>query len=172
MDTRCEKDLYGMISSGTPFRRLIEEPDRNPLLPKNLVEIGINGWLASKYYGDYCKEKGITVIPAREVHRRGIKDVVAEALEIASDRTEAIWISFDIDGLDLAYAPGTCAPNPGGLTSYQALEAIWLIGQHPLCKGMDLLEVAPPWDVQNITSIMAAALAMQFIGATKKRIYG
>ncbi len=165
-------DHHGMISSGTPFRRLMEEPERNPLNPKNLVEIGINGWLASKKYGDFCKEQGITVIPAREVHKRSIEDVVKQALEIAGDGTEAIWISFDIDGLDLAYAPGTCAPNPGGLTAYQALEAIWMIGQHPLCRGMDLLEVSPPWDIQNLTSITAGALAMQFIGATKKRIYG
>jgi formimidoylglutamase len=165
-------DQHGMISSGTPFRRLMEEPERNPLKPKNLVEIGINGWLASKKYGDFCKEKGITIFPAREVHRRGIDEIVQEALEIASDGTDAIWISFDIDGLDAAYAPGTCAPNPGGLTAHQALEAVWTIGQHPLCRGMDLLEVSPPWDLHNITSIMAAALAMNFIGATKKRIYG
>ncbi|CEP67473.1 Ureohydrolase [Moorella glycerini] len=166
------KNHHGMISSGTPFRRLMEEPEKNPLQPKNLVEIGINGWLASRYYGNYCKEQGITVIPAREVHKRGIEDVVEQALEIAGDGTEAIWISVDIDCLDSAYAPGTCAPNTGGLTSYHLLEAIWTIGQHPLCRGMDLLEVSPPWDVQNLTSLTAASLCMQFIGATKKRIYG
>lgn len=166
------KDHHGMISSGTPFRRLIEEPTRNPLNPKNLVEVGINGWLSSKYYMDYCKDQGITVIPARQVHKRGIEDVLAQAIEIASQGTDAIWISVDIDGLDLAYAPGTCAPNPGGLTSYQVLEAIWTIGQHEKCRGMDLLEVSPPWDVQNVTSLMGAALCMQFIGATKKRLYG
>lgn len=46
------KDHHGMVSSGTPFRRLIDEPPRNPLKPKNLVEVGINGWLSSKYYAD------------------------------------------------------------------------------------------------------------------------
>lgn len=163
------KSHHGEISSGTPFRRLMEEPER-PLRPENLVELGINGWHNSKYYMDYCKEKGVTVITAREVHKKGIENVVSRALDIVSNNTKAIWLSLDIDGLDFAAAPGTCAPNPGGLTSHQALEAVWLIGQHPLCRGIDIVEVAPPLDIKDLTSYMGAALAMQYFGATKKRL--
>ena len=164
-------DHHGMISSGTPFRRLMNEPERNPLKPTNLVEVGINGWLNSKYYRDYCDEQGITIIPARDVHRRGIDEVIEEAIEIASKDCDAIWISVDIDGLDLAYAPGTCAPNPGGLTSFQMLEAIYRIAQEEKCMGMDLLEVSEPWDVQNLTSMMGAALCMNFLGGIATRKY-
>jgi len=160
---------HGEVSSGTPFRRLVEEPER-AVLPKNLVELGINGWLNSRFYMDWCREKGITVIPARQVHKRGIEEVVNQALELASDGTEAIFLSIDIDGLDLSVAPGTCAPNPGGLSSYQALEAVWMIAQHPLTRGFDLVEVAPSLDVANLTSIMAAAMVMHFLGGTKKRL--
>ena len=138
--------------------------------PRNLVELGINGWLNSRFYMDWCREKGITVIPAREVHKRGIEEVVTQALERASDGTDAIFLSIDIDGLDLGVAPGTCAPNPGGLSSYQALEAVWMIAQHPLTRGFDLVEVAPPLDVANLTSIMAAAMIMHFLGGTKKKL--
>ncbi len=160
---------HGEVSSGTPFRRLLEEPD-NPLKPENFVEIGINGWLNSRYYMDYCRDIGVRVMPAREVHKRGIEAAVSEALERASHNTDAIFLSIDIDGLDIGAAPGTCAPNPGGLTSYQALEAVWMIGQHRLSRGFDLLEVAPCLDNQNLTSIMSAALVMHYMGATKKRI--
>jgi formimidoylglutamase len=170
LDVRKTQD--GVISSGTPFRRLIEEPERNPLDPKNFVEIGINGWLSSKDYGDYCKEKGITIIPAREVHERGYKDVIKQALEIAGNGTDAIWLSVDIDGLDSSVAPGTCAPNPGGLTAHEALEIVWTVANHPKCAGMDLLEVAPPLDFNNITSIVATYLCMQFIGGIKNQKYG
>ena len=163
------KSHHGELSSGTPFRRLMEEPE-HPLLPKNFVEIGINGWHNSKFYMDYCRKMGITVIPAREVHQRGITNVVAQALDIASNGTKAIFLSFDIDGLDFAAAPGTCAPNPGGLTSYQGLEAVWQIGQHPLLRGMDIMELSPPLDVKGLTSNMGAALVMQYLGATKKRL--
>jgi formimidoylglutamase len=162
---------HGEVSSGTPFRRLMEEPD-NPVLPENLVEIGINGWLNSRFYRDYCREMGVTVIPARQVHQRGIEDVVAEALEKATAGTEAIFLSIDIDGLDLSVAPGTCAPSPGGLSAYEALEAVWLIGQHPKTKGLDVVEVAPPLDQGGVTSMMAAALIMNYFGSVKSRLQG
>jgi formimidoylglutamase len=160
---------HGEVSSGTPFRRIMEEPE-NPVRPKNLVEIGINSWLNSRYYMDYCREKGVTVIPARQVHRRGIDDVIAQALELAADGTDAIFLSFDIDGLDLSIAPGTCSPNPGGLTAYQALELVWQVGQHPLSHGMDIVEIAPIMDQGGVTSIMGVALIMNYLGATKVRL--
>lgn len=160
---------HGEVSSGTPFRRILEEPDR-PVSPKNLVQIGINGWLNSRYYRDYCREKGVTVIPAREVHRRRVDDVIAQALETASDGTDAIFLSIDIDGLDLSIAPGTCAPNPGGLSAYESLEMVWQIGQHPLSRGIDVMEVAPNLDVGGVTSMMGAALIMHYFAATKMRL--
>jgi formimidoylglutamase len=160
---------HGEVSSGTPFRRLMEEPER-PVLPKNLVEIGINGWLNSRYYMDYCREMGVNVIPARQVHRRGVDDVIAQALEALTDGTEAFFLSIDIDGLDMSVAPGTCAPTPGSLSAYQTLELVWQIGQHPLCRGMDIVEVAPCLDAAGVTSIMCAALIMNFLAATKVRL--
>jgi formimidoylglutamase len=166
MDVRISH--HGEISSGTPFRRLLEQPER-PLKPKHFVEIGINGWLNSRFYRDYCREQGIRIISARETHQRGIEQVVEEALSIVTNGTKAFFLTVDIDGLDISVAPGTNAPNPGGLTAYQALEAVWTIGQHPLCRAMDLLEVAPPLDLGNLTSLMGAALILNFLGATKKR---
>ena len=160
---------HGEVSSGTPFRRLMEEAD-NPLRPENFVEIGINGWLNSRYYMDYCREQGVTVIPARQVHRQGVDDVIEQAIEIAGNDTDAIFLSIDIDGLDLSVAPGTCAPNPGGLTAYQGLELVWQIGQHPLAKGMDVCEVAPSLDCGGVTSMTAAALVMHYMGAAKVRL--
>jgi len=160
---------HGEVSSGTPFRRIMEEPE-TPVLPKNLVEIGINGWLNSRYYMDYCREQGVTVIPAREVHRRGIDDVITQALELAGDGTQAIFLSVDIDGLDLSIAPGTCSPNPGGLSAYESLELIWQIGKHPLSRGMDVVEIAPSLDQGGVTSIMGVALIMHYLGATKVRL--
>ena len=163
------KSPNGEITSGTPFRRLMEEAER-PLMPTNFVEIGINGWCASKYYRDYCKEQGVTIITAREVHKRGIEDTVSQALEVASKGTKAIFLSFDVDVLDCPFAPGTCALNPGGLTSYQALEAVWQIGQHPSSQGIGIFEIAPLLDIKNLTSHLGAALIMNYIGSIKKRL--
>ncbi len=159
---------HGEVSSGTPFRRLLERAEK-PLKPQHFVELGTNGWLNSRYYMDYCREMGIRVIPCREVHTRGIAATVNEALERVSDGTDAVFLSFDIDALDLAHVPGTNVPGVGGLSSHQALEAVWMIGRHPLCRGIDLVEVAPALDAAGVSSMMASALLMQFMGATKKR---
>ena len=160
---------HGEVSSGTPFRRLIDDAS-GKLDPKNLVEFGINSWLNSRYYMDYCRDLGVTVIPARDLHLNGILPAIDRAIEIAADGTEAIFLTFDIDAIDAAHVPGTNAPSAGGLTSFQALESVWHIAQHPKCRGMDIVEVAPSLDAANVSSIMGAALAMQFMGATKRRL--
>lgn len=159
---------HGEVSSGTPFRRLMEEPER-PVSSENFVEIGINGWLNSRYYMDYCRDKGVTVIPARDVHRRGVDEVIAQALKIATNGVEALFLSVDIDSVDLSAAPGTCAPSPGGLTPYEVLEMVWQIGQHPMCRAVDMMEVAPSLDSAGVTSMMGAAIIMNFMGAVKAR---
>jgi arginase family enzyme len=159
---------HGEVSSGTPFRRLLEETGQ-PLNPTNFVELGINGWLNSKYYMDNIREMGVTIIPAREVHRRDLDDVITQALEIATSGVDALFISFDIDAIDLSAAPGTCSPSPGGLTQYQVQEMVWQFGQNPLCRGFDIVEVSPSLDQGGVTSMMAMSLIMNFMGATKIR---
>ncbi len=160
---------HGEVSSGTPFRRLMEDK-KTPLDPANFVEFGIGTWLNSRYYRDYCRDMGVRVISAREIHLEGVVPKIEEAIEIAAKGTDAIFLSFDIDAIDLAHVPGTNAPNAGGLTSFQALETVWRVGQHPKCRAMDMVEVAPSLDAANVSSIMGAALVMQFMGATKKRL--
>ena len=165
------KTYDGFITSGTPFHRLVDEVERNPLDMKNFVDVGINGWHATKEYHDFICDRGGRIISAREVHKRGIEDVIEEALELACNGTDAIWLSFDIDGIDSASVVGCCSPSPGALTAAQALEAVWMISQHEKCMGMDILEVCPPADVRDATVEMAAYLSSQFLGGVAKRLY-
>lgn len=160
---------HGEISSGTPFRRALEELG-GKVRGRNLVEIGINGWHNTRFYMSYAHEQGVRIISAREVHRRGIDDVIAEALERAADGTEAIYLSVDIDALDIPWAPGTCSPGVGGLTSYQVLEAVYQIGRHPKTRAFDLVEVAEPLDVRDVTSVVGAQIVMHMLGASKARL--
>lgn len=152
----------GEITSGTPFRRLIELPSGR-VSPRNLVQLGIGDWRNSRHYVEFCRKAGTTVVPAREVHRRGVEAVVAEALDVAAAGTSGFFVSFDLDALDPAFAPGVSAHAPGGLTAAQALELVFLLGQHPACRGFDLVELAPPLDVQDLSSHLAAALVLRFL---------
>ena len=117
-------------------------------------------------YRDWCREQNVTVIPARQVHREPLDDIIGRALEVAADGTEAIWITLDIDALDAAYAPGTNAPPVGGLTSPQVLEMVYQFGQHPKVRGYDVMEVSPYLEPNHgITPHVAAATILNFFAA-------
>jgi agmatinase len=159
----------GELSAGTPFRRLLED-DSEKLDHNNFVELGLSGWHNTKKYVNWVKENGSAVITAREIHRQGVDQAVARAIEQATDGTEAVFLSIDIDVLDPAAAPGTCAPSPGGLLNHQVLEIVYQLGRHKLVKGADLMEIAPPLENENITAQMGAAVVTQLFGAQKEQL--
>ena len=129
----------------------------------------MRGWENNKANQNFLNENKIRYITAMEVKERGIRDVMKEALEIASDGTEAMYLSMDIDGLDICYAPGTAAPTPGGLSSSDYLYMVYEFGRQESSRAMDIMEISPPFDPTQITSIMGAYLIAQFCGAVKKR---
>ncbi|WP_336036209.1 agmatinase family protein [Halobacterium yunchengense] len=157
----------GELSSGTPFRRLLED-DSGQLDGENFVELGLSGWHNSKYYLDWVHEVGAEVIPARDVHKKGVDVAADRALEAATDGTEAVFLSVDIDVLDAGLAEGTCAPAPGGLQSWQLLELVYQLGSHEAVRGADLMEVAPPLDRTGATTSIGAAVVTQFLGARRE----
>lgn len=157
----------GELSSGTPFRRLLED-DADQLASENFVELGLSGWHNSKYYVDWVREVGAEIVSAREIHREGTDAAVDRALSAATDGTEAVFLSVDIDVLDAGVAPGTSAPSPGGLHSHQLLELVYQLGRHEAVRGADLMEVAPPLDqAGDVTAMVGAAVVTQFFGARK-----
>ena len=103
---------------------------------------------------------GFRVLDARAVHEQGPQAIARQVLETVGDHK--VYLSFDIDCLDPSIAPGTGTPVCGGLTSYQALEIIRGLRGINLV-GMDLMEVAPAYDVGDITSLAGASLAFEFL---------
>lgn len=156
----------GELSSGTPFRRLLED-DSDQLAGENFVELGLSGWHNSKYYLDWVRDIGAEVVTARDVHKNGVDSAVERTLEAATDGTEAVFVSVDIDVVDAGAAEGTCAPSPGGLHPWQLLDLVHQLGRHELVRGGDLMEVAPPLDSTGATTALGAAVTTQFIGARK-----
>jgi agmatinase len=135
---------------GCMFYRAVEE---GLVDPTRSVQIGIRT--------DYDKENDqFNVIDATTVHRIGIEATVADIKKTVGNHQA--YLTFDIDALDPAFAPGTGTPVPGGLTSNQALEifrGIWDIE----FIGMDVVEVAPDYDHSEITALVAAQLGLEFI---------
>jgi agmatinase len=104
--------------------------------------------------------QGFAILDARQVHRQGTEAIIAAIRQRVGDRP--VYLTFDIDCLDPAYAPGTGTPVCGGLSTVQALEILGGLRGINLV-GMDLVEVAPAYDHADITALAGATLAMEML---------
>jgi formimidoylglutamase len=145
------------------WAREIQEIEGRPIRGENVVQIGVHGYVYSTIYRDFVRKSGMKIYTPLEVSKRGPIEVSKEALERATDGTDAVYVSVDIDVLDQAYAPGTNAPFPGGLTTRELTAAIFEIAKNPVVLAMDLMEVAPPLDFNELTSKVGAEVLMNFL---------
>ncbi len=144
-------------SHGAPFRRAVEE---GLIDPRRTVQVGIRGAQNSTEGWDYSEATGMRVIFMDEVTRVGVESVGAEVRRVVG--SEPVYLSFDIDSLDPAFAPGTGTPEVGGLTSREALTLLRAFeGLHFL--GADVVEVAPPFDPGGSTALVAATVAYEIL---------
>jgi arginase family enzyme len=107
----------------------------------------------------FCREHGITVIWLEDVWERGVPATLEQALDVAGNGTDGIYLSVDVDSLDAAYAPGTCVPTPGGLTTRELLELVRGVAAHGLV-GVDVVETAPSLDASSATAAIAGRVIM------------
>ncbi len=131
--------------------------------PKNLVQIGIGGWYGSRPGSEVARERGTSVMTMKDVEELGIHKAAEMALELAWKDAKAVYLSFDIDSIDPGFAPGTGTPEPGGFSPREALEMVRLIAREGLC-AMEVVEVSPPYDVNDNTSQLACRVILDTLG--------
>ncbi|MDE3240652.1 MAG: agmatinase [Paracoccaceae bacterium] len=142
---------------GTPFRRAIEE---GVLDPRRTVQIGIRGTMYDSEDVDWGLSQGVRIIRIEEVEEKGIAAVMAEARAIAGGgRT---YVSFDIDSIDPAFAPGTGTPEIGGFTTREAQKMVRSLTGLDLV-GADLVEVSPPFDTSGGTAWVGVSMMFELI---------
>lgn len=157
LDLVKESDIQGLYSGSSQMRRASELERINP---RNFAQIGVRSYNSPEHY-HFIKESGITLISANQVIEDGIEKAAERALKAASDGTDHIYLSVDIDVLDSAFAPGSGANEPGGLTSYQLFKFVKLVA--PYVDAIDIVEVNPLMDLNNMTSIVASKLLFDYI---------
>jgi len=146
-----------MYTHGTPFRRAVEE---GLLDPRRVVQIGIRGTAYDSEDRDFAESVGIRVIAIEEFFARGVPDVMAEARSIAGQGKT--YVSYDIDFIDPAFAPGTGTPEVGGPNSFQALQVVReLRGVNVI--GADLVEVSPPFDPSGGTAWLGVNVMFELL---------
>jgi agmatinase len=138
---------------GGPFRQAVLD---GVLDPERTVQIGIRG--ATEYLWEFSYESGMTVIHAEELADRGMADVLRQALTVVGDGPT--YVSFDVDSLDPAFAPGTGTPEVGGLTSREAMALLRGLRGVDVIGG-DVVEVAPQYDATTNTAQVAAQALFQ-----------
>ena len=154
------------ITHGTLFRRAVEE---GLLDPKRTIQIGIRGSVYDLHDMDFAHDSGMRVITIEEYFDLGWEKVVAEARAVVGDGPT--YISFDVDGLDPVYAPGTGTPEIGGFSTYEAQRM--LRGARGLnLVGGDVVEVAPPFDPSGNTALVGATMMFEILCVLAEAVAG
>lgn len=151
LDLVDDSPVQGKFSQSSQMRRALEL-DR--VHPENIIQIGVRNY-NYPWYAGYLKKTGIQQITAAEVHNSTPEQVIEQALQ-ACEGVDKIYLTFDIDVLDPAFAPGSGANEPGGLTPVQCFSI--LDGLYNHIDAMDIAEVNPLYDPQGITTSIAAQI--------------
>ena len=161
----CDEVFGQKYNHGTPFRRALEE---NLIDASHSIQVGMRGSLYDPDEHKMAAELGMKLIPAHKVREMGLENLIKTILERVGDKP--CFLTFDIDFVDPAYAPGTGTPEVGGFTSLEALDLVRKIKDLNFV-GFDLVEVLPAYDHGEITAYLAANIVFEYLSilAVKKK---
>ncbi|NQW09691.1 MAG: agmatinase [Alphaproteobacteria bacterium] len=160
IDAHCDTGddyLGSRFHHGAPFRRAVEE---GVLDPARTVQIGIRGAITERDVWAFSHQNGMRVIYMHDIPCMGLEAVIAEARRVVGDGPT--YVSFDIDAVDPAFAPGTGTPEFGGLTAFEAQRLIRGLSGVDVVGG-DVVEVSPPFDPSGNTALLGATLMFEIL---------
>jgi agmatinase len=150
-------DNFGQpLAHGSVFYRAIEE---GLVEPQRMIQVGIRSPV-SREVREWTTGRGVTIVSALDAHEAGPPAVAARIRDAVGDAP--VYLSFDIDVLDPAFAPGTGTPEIGGLATWQIQAILRCLGGLAFI-GMDVVEVAPAYDVAEITALAGATVAWEYL---------
>lgn len=160
----CDEEMNSKYSHGTPFRRAVEE---GILDPKRTIQIGIRGAANSDECWEFGPAQGIRIIYIEEFTELGVEKVINEIKRVVGEGPT--YVSFDIDSIDPAFAPGTGTPEIGGLTTLEAQRLIRGLRGLNLV-GADVVEVSPPFDPSGNTALIGATIMYEILCILAEKI--
>jgi agmatinase len=155
--------LYG---HGQPMRRLIES---GAVRGDRFLQIGLRGYWPEPSTLDWMAGRRMRSYEMTEVVARGLDECLTEAFATAVDECDGVFLSVDVDVVDPGMAPGTGTPEPGGLTARQLLDAVRRCGYELPILGVDVVEVAPPYDHAEITAYLGNRVILEVLSAIARR---
>ncbi|NDB50209.1 MAG: agmatinase, partial [Actinobacteria bacterium] len=158
-----------LVGHGTPMRRLI---DSGYVRGDRFLQLGLRGYWPDDVTLNWMRDQGMRSYEMTEIHHRGLNTVLNESFARLTDGCDGVFLSVDIDVVDPGMAPGTGTPEPGGMTSRELLESVRRICLELPVVGIDVVEVAPPFDSADITAILANRVVLEALSAIAKRRSG
>jgi agmatinase len=150
------------------MRRLVED---GSLRGENILQVGLRGYWPDPEDFEWARGQGFRWFLMEEIVDRGLTAVMDDVVGVAKtwDHT---FLSFDIDVCDPAFAPGTGTPEPGGLSAREALRAVRRLAHEVGLAGMEVVEVSPPYDHADVTTLLAHRLVLEALSGLALRKLG
>ena len=159
-------EFGSLVGHGQPMRRLIES---GAARGDRFLQMGLRGYWPGPETLAWMAEQGMSSYEMTEIVARGLDECLTEAFVIARDECDGVFLSVDIDVCDPGHAPGTGTPEPGGLTARQLLDAVRRICYELPVVGIDVVEVAPPYDHADITALLGNRVVLEALSAIARR---
>lgn len=157
-------------ANGTLIRNIIES---GTVKGEHIHTIGLHGFFNAKELKDVADQNGIRYTTMKQARKEGIQQVIAHALEQLNQQVDTIYLTVDMDVLDIVHGPGTPAAAPGGMYTEELFDAVQLAGEHPKVKAMDIVCLDPRKDIAQITVKNAVHTMLSFLtGYCKRRNKG
>ena len=148
-------------ANGTPIRQLI---DGHTVKGENVVNIGLHGYFNAKPLIDYAEKHNIQMVTLKQARRQGLINCVQEALRQLTARVDRVYVTVDMDVLDISVAPGVPASTPGGMTAAELFDILLEIGQHSTVRHIDFVCLDPSRDSAVAETVKTGVYAwLQFI---------
>jgi agmatinase len=161
-----DTEFGSLIGHGQPMRRLIES---GAVRGDRFLQLGLRGYWPEPETLGWMAEQRMRSYEMTEIVARGLPECLTEAFAIATDDCDGVFLSVDIDVCDPAHAPGTGTPEPGGLSARQLLDAVRRICYELPVAGIDVVEVAPPYDHADITAALANRVVLEALSALARQ---
>lgn len=155
-----------LITSGSPFFLALES---SVILPENFIEFGIQPQCNSPELWDYVKARGLKVVPIEDLRHGEARAFFEAQLRDLESRCDAIVISFDLDAVEGAHAPGVSAPQSEGFSPGEAFEILEVAGRSKKVVSLGIFELNPAHDIDGRTAKLAATAAYRFIMHSLRR---
>ena len=159
-------EFGSLVGHGQPMRRLIES---GAARGDRFLQMGLRGYWPGPETLAWMAEQGMRSYEMTEIVARGFDACLTEAFTIATDECDGVFLSVDIDVCDPGHAPGTGTPEPGGLSARQLLDAVRRICYELPVVGIDVVEVAPPYDHADITALLGNRVVLEALSAIARR---